>query len=75
MGVETTDEKYIVGTRLDSEFYLSGFLKYECTYKGGDKHGVEWWFDNNHNPTKINIYYLGEKILSHDLLLDNETSE
>jgi len=75
LGVETTDEKYIVGTSLKSEFYLSGFLKYECTYKRGGKHGVEWWFDERHEPTQINIYYLGEKILSEDLLGNDETSK
>ena len=73
LGVEETEEKYILGTKLDSEFYLSGFLKYECIYKNGQKHGMEWWFNAQHNPTKVNLYYLGKSIVGHELVY--ETSE
>ena len=66
-GVEETEDKFILGTKLDSEFYLSGFLKYECIYKNGLKHGMEWWFDKQRSPTKLNLYIHGESIISYEL--------
>ncbi|MEA1881871.1 MAG: hypothetical protein U9N31_05660, partial [Candidatus Marinimicrobia bacterium] len=69
-GIEETEEKYILGTKLDSEFYLSGFLKYECIYKNGKKHGMEWWFDEQHNPRKVNLYYYGKTIVSYELVYE-----
>ena len=73
LGIEETEEEFILGTNLDSEFYLSGFLKYECMYKDGQKHGMEWWFDEDRNPTQVNLYFNGESIISYEL--NYETSE
>ncbi len=72
-GVEETAEVFITGTRMDSDFYLSGVLKYECIYKGKSKHGMEWWFDESRNPTKVNLFLNGNEILSHEL--SYETNE
>ena len=68
-------EKYIIGTHRETDFYLSGFLKYECTFKKEEKHGVEWWFDEDRNPTKVNIFYQGDRILSYDLTSNDESRE
>ena len=72
-GVEETEEKYIVGTKLDSQFYLSGAIKYECIYKNKNKHGMEWWFSENRKPTRVNLYLNGNKIINHEL--NYETNE
>ena len=72
-GVEETEEKYIVGTRLDSEFYLSGSIKYECIYKNKNKHGMEWWFNEDQNPSRVNLYLNGVKIINYEL--SYETNE
>ena len=66
-GFEITDQNYIVGTRTKSDYYLSGQLKYECIYKNDLKHGMEWWFNEDRNPTKINLFNNGDKIISHEL--------
>ncbi len=66
-GLEETEEKYIVGTSLESKFYLSGSLRYECIYKNKNKHGMEWWFNEDRNPRKINLYLNGDKIINHEL--------
>ena len=73
LGIEETDEAYIFGTNIDSEFYLSGFLKYECIYKNGQKHGMEWWLDENSNPTQINLYLDGREVVRHEIAY--ETTE
>ena len=65
--LEETEEKYIVGTSLESKFYLSGSLRYECIYKNKNKHGMEWWFNEDRNPRKINLYLNGDKIINHEL--------
>ena len=75
LGIENTEEKYIVGTSRDTDFYLSGFLKYECTFNNDKKHGVEWWFDEDRKPTIVNIFYQGDRILSYDLTSNDERSE
>jgi len=75
LGIENTEEKYIVGTRRDTDFYLSGFLKYECTFNNDKKHGVEWWFDEDRKPTRVNIFYQGDRILSYDLTSNDESRE
>jgi antitoxin component YwqK of YwqJK toxin-antitoxin module len=66
-GFEVTDQNFITGTRTQSDYYLSGQLKYECIYKNEMKHGVEWWFGEDRNPTKINLFNNGILIISHDL--------
>ena len=60
-------ENFITGTRTQSDYYLSGQLKYECIYKNEMKHGMEWWFGEDRNPTKINLFNNGILIISHDL--------
>lgn len=72
-GVEETEEKYIIGTRLDNQFYLSGSIKYECIYKNKNKHGMEWWFSEDRKPTRVNLYLNGLKIINHKLYY--ETNE
>ena len=72
-GLENTAERFITGTRMNSDFYLSGVLKYECIYKGKNKYGMEWWFDETRNPTKINLFLNGQEIVSHEL--SYETNE
>ena len=72
-GFEITDQNFITGTRTQSDYYLSGQLKYECVYKNDLKHGVEWWFGEDRNPTKINLFNNGNKIISHELsYIDND---
>ena len=66
-GFEITEQSYISGTKTQSDYYLSGQLKYECMYKNDLKHGVEWWFSEDRNPTKINLFNNGIKIISHEL--------
>ena len=66
-GFEITDQNFITGTRTQSDYYLSGQLKYECIYKNEMKHGVEWWFGEDRNPIKINLFNNGILIISHDL--------
>ena len=66
-GVEETDEVFITGTRKESEFFLNGNLQYECTYKGKNKHGIEWWFDEQRNPLKINFHLNGKTLISHEI--------
>ena len=72
-GLEETDELFITGTRIDSDYFLSGDIKYECIYKGEKKHGMEWWFDDQRNPTKINLFVDGRKIVTHEI--SYETNE
>ena len=72
-GVEETNELFITGTRIDSDYFISGNIKYECIYKGSKKHGTEWWFDDQRNPTKINLYDNGRMIVSHEIAY--ETNE
>ena len=72
-GVEETNELFISGTRTDSDYFISGNIKYECIYKGTKKHGIEWWFDDQRNPTKINLYDNGRMIVSHNI--EYETNE
>ncbi len=72
-GLEETEELFITGTRIDSDYFLSGDLKYECIYKGEKKHGMEWWFDDQKNPTKINLFVDGRKIVTHEI--SYETNE
>ena len=67
-GFENTDQIFITGTRTQADYYISGQLKYECIYKGQLKHGMEWWFDEERNPLKVNLYNNGKKLISHDLL-------
>ena len=67
-GFENTEPIYITGTRTEADYYISGQIKYECIYKGQSKHGMEWWFDEQRNPLKINLYNNGKKMISHDLL-------
>ena len=55
-GFENTDQIFITGTRTQADYYISGQLKYECIYKGQLKHGMEWWFDEQRNPLKVNLY-------------------
>ena len=62
-----TDEVFITGTRKESEFFLNGNLQYECTYKGKNKHGIEWWFDDQRNPLKINFHLNGKTLISHEI--------
>ena len=45
----------------------------QCIYKNGKKHGMEWWFNDQHKPTKVNLYYLGKRVVGHELVY--ETSE
>ena len=66
-GFEVTDEYYITGTRTQSDYYLSGQLKYECIYKNDLKHGMEWWFSEDRNPVRLNLFNNGEKIISHEI--------
>ena len=66
-GFEITDQNFITGTRTQSDYYLSGQLKYECVYKNDLKHGMEWWFNENRNPIKVNLFNNGDKIISHEL--------
>ena len=68
-----TEELFITGTRIDSDYFLSGDIKYECIYKGEKKHGMEWWFDDQRNPTIINLFVDGRKIISHEITY--ETNE
>ena len=72
-GVEETNELFVSGTRTDSDYFISGNIKYECIYKGTKKHGIEWWFDDQRNPTKINLYDNGRMIVSHKI--EYETNE
>ena len=72
-GLEETEELFITGTRIDSDYFLSGDIKYECIYKGEKKHGMEWWFDDQRNPTIINLFVDGRKIISHEITY--ETNE
>ena len=67
LGVEVTNEVFITGTRKESEFFLNGNLQYECTYKGKNKHGIEWWFDEQRNPLKINFNLNGKTLISHEI--------
>ena len=71
-GFENTRQIYITGTRTKADYYLTGQLKYECIYKGDNKHGMEWWFDEQRNPVKINIYNNGVQLVSHNLLYDSD---
>ena len=68
-----TNELFVSGTRTDSDYFISGNIKYECIYKGTKKHGIEWWFDDQRNPTKINLYDNGRMIVSHKI--EYETNE
>ena len=72
-GLEETEELFITGTRIDSDYFLSGDIKYECIYKGEKKHGMEWWFDDQRNPTMINLFVDGRKIITHEITY--ETNE
>ena len=71
-GFENTRQIYVTGTRTKADYYLNGQLKYECIYKGDNKHGMEWWFDEQRNPVKINIYNNGVQLVSHNLLYDSD---
>ncbi|GIS56386.1 MAG: hypothetical protein CM1200mP1_03240 [Candidatus Neomarinimicrobiota bacterium] len=53
--------------------FYPGDIKYECIYKGEKKHGMEWWFDDQRNPTKINLFVDGRKIVTHEI--SYETNE
>ena len=66
-GFEITDQNYITGTRTQSDYYLSGQIKYECIYKNDLKHGMEWWFSENRTPSKIKLFNNGVEIISHEL--------
>ena len=68
VGIEETSDRYVTGTRLDSDFHLNGSLKYECTYLGEKKHGMEWWFDEDRNPLRIDLYLNGNQLISHELI-------
>lgn len=71
LGLEITKEESVIGTRLVSEFYLSGFIKYECTFKNDQKHGMEWWFNENQSPTQIILHLNGQEIVRHKIAYES----
>ncbi len=74
LGVEVTDEVYITGTHKKTDYFPSGFLKYECTYKGEDKHGIEWWFNSYKSLKTLNLFYKGEWLLNREWTEGNPIS-
>lgn len=75
LGVEIMDKAGLIGVHLKREYFSSGQLKYECTYKGDQKHGLEWWFQENGQLRKIQLYAEGELVLERVWKDDSRLSE
>ncbi len=75
LGLEITRAVYIDGTHRKTESYLSGHTRYECLFKGLEKHGMERWMYENRKPEKLNLYYEGKLLLTRIWTAENDISE
>lgn len=74
LGMETSDPATLLGTRTETEFYPSGIKRYECTYRGAVKHGVEWSFYGDRSLQSLALYHQGIPVLVRVWPQGSETS-